>query len=211
MCHSTLSWGLHWSGCQKGDAQTFLPADGLFLGMHQLLLRLSTVGPGLLSPEPSCLVLEAGPGAGGTASEESERPSPPLRWPRWWFWSLAPPQIGCVSPGCGTSALAGGLAGGAWESPALPQSGLRMAKGQALMAFPTGKCPPTEWYFPRATFREGRVASGSESPSLRPRPAALSVTRRFNAAPRSCCVEWGKRFGLMSSLRFKGPNSAAQF
>lgn len=204
MCHSTLSWGLHWSGCQKGDAQTFLPADGPFLGMHQLLLRLSTVGPGLLSPEPSCLVLEAGPGAGGTASEGSERPSPPLRWPRWWFWSLAPPQIGCVSPGCGTSALAGGLAGGAWESPALPQSGLRMAKGQALMAFPTGKCPPTEWYFPRATFREGRVASGSESPSLRPRPAALSVTRRFNAAPRSCCVQWGKRFGLMSSLRFKG-------
>lgn len=204
MCHSTLSWGLHWPGCQKGDAQTFLPADGPFLGMHQLLLRLSTVGPGLLSPEPSCLVLEAGPGAGGTASEGSERPSPPLRWPRWWFWSLAPPQIGCVSPGCGTSALAGGLAGGAWESPALPQSGLRMAKGQALMAFPTGKCPPTEWYFPRATFREGRVASGSESPSLRPRPAALSVTRRFNAAPRSCCVEWGKRFGLMSSLRFKG-------
>lgn len=204
MCHSTLSWGLHWSGCQKGDAQTFLPADGPFLGMHQLLLRLSTVGPGLLSPEPSCLVLEAGQGAGGTASEGSERPSPPLRWPRWWFWSLAPPQIGCVSPGCGTSALAGGLAGGAWESPALPQSGLRMAKGQALMAFPTGKCPPTEWYFPRATFREGRVASGSESPSLRPRPAALSVTRRFNAAPRSCCVEWGKRFGLMSSLRFKG-------
>lgn len=204
MCHSTLSWGLHWPGCQKGDAQTFLPADGPFLGMHQLLLRLSTVGPGLLSPEPSCLVLEAGPGAGGTASEGSERPSPPLRWPRWWFWSLAPPQIGCVSPGCGTSALAGGLAGGAWESPALPQSGLRMAKGQALMAFPTGKCPPTEWYFPRATFREGRVASGSESPSLRPRPAALSVTRRFNAAPRSCCVQWGKRFGLMSSLRFKG-------
>lgn len=204
MCHSTLSWGLHWSGCQKGDAQTFLPADGPFLGMHQLLLRLSTVGPGLLSPEPSCLVLEAGPGAGGTASEGSKRPSPPLRWPRWWFWSLAPPQIGCVSPGCGTSALAGGLAGGAWESPALPQSGLRMAKGQALMAFPTGKCPPTEWYFPRATFREGRVASGSESPSLRPRPAALSVTRRFNAAPRSCCVQWGKRFGLMSSLRFKG-------
>lgn len=204
MCHSTLSWGLHWSGCQKGDAQTFLPADGPFLGMHQLLLRLSTVGPGPLSPEPSCLVLEAGPGAGGTASEGSERPSPPLRWPRWWFWSLAPPQIGCVSPGCGTSALAGGLAGGAWESPALPQSGLRMAKGQALMAFPTGKCPPTEWYFPRATFREGRVASGSESPSLRPRPAALSVTRRFNAAPRSCCVQWGKRFGLMSSLRFKG-------
>lgn len=204
MCHSTLSWGLHWPGCQKGDAQTFLPADGPFLGMHQLLLRLSTVGPGLLSPEPSCLVLEAGPGAGGTASEGSERPSPPLRWPRWWFWSLAPPQIGCVSPGCGTSALAGGLAGGAWESPALPQSGLRMAKGQALMAFPTGKCPPTEWYFPRATFHEGRVASGSESPSLRPRPAALSVTRRFNAAPRSCCVEWGKRFGLMSSLRFKG-------
>lgn len=199
MCHSTLSWGLHWSGCQKGDAQTFLPADGPFLGMHQLLLRLSTVGPGLLSPEPSCLVLEAGPGAGGTASEGSERPSPPLRWPRWWFWSLAPPQIGC-----GTSALAGGLAGGAWESPALPQSGLRMAKGQALMAFPTGKCPPTEWYFPRVTFREGRVASGSESPSLRPRPAALSVTRRFNAAPRSCCVQWGKRFGLMSSLRFKG-------
>lgn len=211
MCHSTLSWGLHWSGCQKGDAQTFLPADGPFLGMHQLLLRLSTVGPGLLSPEPSCLVLEAGPGAGGTASEGSKRPSPPLRWPRWWFWSLAPPQIGCVSPGCGTSALAGGLAGGAWESPALPQSGLRMAKGQALMAFPTGKCPPTEWYFPRATFREGRVASGSESPSLRPRPAALSVTRRFNAAPRSCCVQWGKRFGLMSSLRFMGPNSAAQF
>lgn len=204
MCHSTLSWGLHWSGCQKGDAQTFLPADGPFLGMHQLLLRLSTVGPGPLSPEPSCLVLEAGPGAGGTASEGSKRPSPPLRWPRWWFWSLAPPQIGCVSPGCGTSALAGGLAGGAWESPALPQSGLRMAKGQALMAFPTGKCPPTEWYFPRATFREGRVASGSESPSLRPRPAALSVTRRFNAAPRSCCVQWGKRFGLMSSLRFKG-------
>lgn len=204
MCHSTLSWGLHWPGCQKGDAQTFLPADGPFLGMHQLLLRLSTVGPGLLSPEPSCLVLEAGPGGGGTASEGSERPSPPLRWPRWWFWSLAPPQIGCVSPGCGTSALAGGLAGGAWESPALPQSGLRMAKGQALMAFPTGKCPPTEWYFPRATFREGRVASGSESPSLRPRPAALSVTRRFNAAPRSCCVQWGKRFGLMSSLRFKG-------
>lgn len=204
MCHSTLSWGLHWPGCQKGDAQTFLPADGPFLGMHQLLLRLSTVGPGLLSPEPSCLVLEAGPGAGGTASEGSKRPSPPLRWPRWWFWSLAPPQIGCVSPGCGTSALAGGLAGGAWESPALPQSGLRMAKGQALMAFPTGKCPPTEWYFPRATFREGRVASGSESPSLRPRPAALSVTRRFNAAPRSCCVQWGKRFGLMSSLRFKG-------
>lgn len=204
MCHSTLSWGLHWSGCQKGDAQTFLPADGPFLGMHQLLLRLSTVGPGLLSPEPSCLVLEAGPGAGGTASEGSKRPSPPLRWPRWWFWSLAPPQIGCVSPGCGTSALAGGLAGGAWESPALPQSGLRMAKGQALMAFPTGKCPPTEWYFPRATFREGRVVSGSESPSLRPRPAALSVTRRFNAAPRSCCVQWGKRFGLMSSLRFKG-------
>lgn len=204
MCHSTLSWGLHWPGCQKGDAQTFLPADGPFLGMHQLLLRLSTVGPGLLSPEPSCLVLEAGPGAGGTASEGSERPSPPLRWPRWWFWSLAPPQIGCVSPGCGTSALAGGLAGGAWESSALPQSGLRMAKGQALMAFPTGKCPPTEWYFPRATFREGRVASGSESPSLRPRPAALSVTRRFNAAPRSCCVQWGKRFGLMSSLRFKG-------
>lgn len=204
MCHSTLSWGLHWSGCQKGDAQTFLPADGPFLGMHQLLLRLSTVGPGLLSPEPSCLVLEAGPGAGGTASEGSERPSPPLRWPRWWFWSLAPPQIGCVSPGCGTSALAGGLAGGAWESPALPQSGLRMAKGQALMAFPTGKCPPTEWYFPRATSREGTVASGSESPSLRPRPAALSVTRRFNAAPRSCCVQWGKRFGLMSSLRFKG-------
>lgn len=204
MCHSTLSWGLHWSGCQKGDAQTFLPADGPFLGMHQLLLRLSTVGAGPLSPEPSCLVLEAGPGAGGTASEGSERPSPPLRWPRWWFWSLAPPQIGCVSPGCGTSALAGGLAGGAWESPALPQSGLRMAKGQALMAFPTGKCPPTEWYFPRATFREGRVASGSESPSLRPRPAALSVTRRFNAAPRSCCVQWGKRFGLMSSLRFKG-------
>lgn len=204
MCHNTLSWGLHWPGCQKGDAQTFLPADGPFLGMHQLLLRLSTVGPGLLSPEPSCLVLEAGPGAGGTASEGSERPSPPLRWPRWWFWSLAPPQIGCVSPGCGTSALAGGLAGGAWESPALPQSGLRMAKGQALMAFPTGKCPPTEWYFPRATFREGRVASGSESPSLRPRPAALSVTRRFNAAPRSCCVQWGKRFGLMSSLRFKG-------
>lgn len=204
MCHSTLSWGLHWPGCQKGDAQTFLPADGPFLGMHQLLLRLSTVGAGPLSPEPSCLVLEAGPGAGGTASEGSKRPSPPLRWPRWWFWSLAPPQIGCVSPGCGTSALAGGLAGGAWESPALPQSGLRMAKGQALMAFPTGKCPPTEWYFPRATFREGRVASGSESPSLRPRPAALSVTRRFNAAPRSCCVEWGKRFGLMSSLRFKG-------
>lgn len=204
MCHSTLSWGLHWSGCQKGDAQTFLPADGPFLGMHQLLLRLSTVGAGPLSPEPSCLVLEAGPGAGGTAAEGSKRPSPPLRWPRWWFWSLAPPQIGCVSPGCGTSALAGGLAGGAWESPALPQSGLRMAKGQALMAFPTGKCPPTEWYFPRATFREGRVASGSESPSLRPRPAALSVTRRFNAAPRSCCVEWGKRFGLMSSLRFKG-------
>lgn len=204
MCHSTLSWGLHWSGCQKGDAQTFLPADGPFLGMHQLLLRLSTVGAGPLSPEPSCLVLEAGPGAGGTASEGSKRPSPPLRWPRWWFWSLAPPQIGCVSPGCGTSALAGGLAGGAWESPALPQSGLRMAKGQALMAFPTGKCPPTEWYFPRATFREGRVASGSESPSLRPRPAALSVTRRFNAAPRSCCVQWGKRFGLMSSLRFKG-------
>lgn len=204
MCHSTLSWGLHWSGCQKGDAQTFLPADGPFLGMHQLLLRLSTVGAGPLSPEPSCLVLEAGPGAGGTASEGSERPSPPLRWPRWWFWSLAPPQIGCVSPGCGTSALAGGLAGGAWESPALPQSGLRMAKGQALMAFPTGKCPPTEWYFPRATFREGRVASGSESPSLRPRPAALSVTRRFNVAPRSCCVQWGKRFGLMSSLRFKG-------
>lgn len=211
MCHSTLSWGLHWPGCQKGDAQTFLPADGPFLGMHQLLLRLSTVGPGLLSPEPSCLVLEAWPGAGGTASEGSKRPSPPLRWPRWWFWSLAPPQIGCVSPGCGTSALAGGLAGGAWESPALPQSGLRMAKGQALMAFPTGKCPPTEWYFPRATFREGRVASGSESPSLRPRPAALSVTRRFNAAPRSCCVQWGKRFGLMSSLRFMGPNSAAQF
>lgn len=204
MCHSTLSWGLHWSGCQKGDAQTFLPADGPFLGMHQLLLRLSTVGAGPLFPEPSCLVLEAGPGAGGTASEGSKRPSPPLRWPRWWFWSLAPPQIGCVSPGCGTSALAGGLAGGAWESPALPQSGLRMAKGQALMAFPTGKCPPTEWYFPRATFREGRVASGSESPSLRPRPAALSVTRRFNAAPRSCCVQWGKRFGLMSSLRFKG-------
>lgn len=204
MCHSTLSWGLHWPGCQKGDAQTFLPADGPFLGMHQLLLRLSTVGAGPLSPEPSCLVLEAGPGAGGTASEGSKRPSPPLRWPRWWFWSLAPPQIGCVSPGCGTSALAGGLAGGAWESPALPQSGLRMAKGQALMAFPTGKCPPTEWYFPRATFREGRVASGSESPSLRPRPAALSVTRRFNAAPRSCCVQWGKRFGLMSSLRFKG-------
>lgn len=206
MCHSTLSWGLHWSGCQKGDAQTFLPADGPFLGMHQLLLRLSTVGVGAgpLFPEPSCLVLEAGPGAGGTASEGSKRPSPPLRWPRWWFWSLAPPQIGCVSPGCGTSALAGGLAGGAWESPALPQSGLRMAKGQALMAFPTGKCPPTEWYFPRATFREGRVASGSESPSLRPRPAALSVTRRFNAAPRSCCVQWGKRFGLMSSLRFKG-------
>lgn len=161
-------------------------------------------GAGPLSPEPSCLVLEAGPGAGGTASEGSKRPSPPLRWPRWWFWSLAPPQIGYVSPGCGTSALAGGLAGGAWESPALPQSGLRMAKGQALMAFPTGKCPPTEWYFPRATFREGRVASGSESPSLRPRPAALSVTRRFNAAPRSCCVQWGKRFGLMSSLRFKG-------
>lgn len=204
MCHSTLSWGLHWSGCQKGDAQTFLPADGPFLGMHQLLLRLSTVGAGPLFPEPSCLVLEAGPGAGGTASEGSERPSPPLRWPRWWFWSLAPPQIGCVSPGCGTSALAGGLAGGAWESPALPQSGLRMAKGQALMAFPTGKCPPTEWYFPRATFPEGRVASGLESPSLRPRPAALSVTRRFNAAPRSCCVQWGKRFGLMSSLRFKG-------
>lgn len=46
----------------------------------------------------------------------------------------------------------GGLAEGVWESPALLQSGLRMAKGQALLAFPTGKCPPTEWYFPKATF-----------------------------------------------------------
>lgn len=30
----------------------------------------------------------------------------------------------------------GGLAEGVWESPALLQSGLRMAKGQALLAFP---------------------------------------------------------------------------
>lgn len=95
-------------------------------------------------------------------------PSPPLSWPHWWFCSFAPPQISCVSPGCATSALMGGLAGGVWESPALPQSGLRMAKGQTLMAFPTGKCPPTEWYFPKATFCEGQVASGLDSPRASP-------------------------------------------
>lgn len=61
MCHSILSWGLNWPSCQNRDSQTFLPADGTFLGMHQLLVKLSTVGAGPLSPESSCLVLEAGP------------------------------------------------------------------------------------------------------------------------------------------------------